>query len=47
MKPEKQVSLEDTAIKRYTVQSTCFGKVRGEEIKCAADKGANQKKFIF
>ena len=39
MKPEKQGTLEDAAIKRYMVQSSCSVKVRGAEIKGAAIKG--------
>ena len=47
MKPEKQVTLEDTAIKWYVVQSTCSVKVRGAEIKCASNKGVKYQKIIL
>ena len=47
MKPEKQVTLEDAAMKWYIVQSSCGVKVRWAEIKCAADKGAKHNKIIF
>ena len=47
MKPEKQVTSEDAALKWYMVQSSCSVKVRGAEIKGAADKGTKPKKIIF
>ena len=46
MKKERQVTLEDGAMKWYIVQRSCSVNVRGAEKKRAAEKVTKHKKII-